>query len=100
MIEHDEATEWWWIDYLENEMELHMERDLELLLQHSAEDRAAFEHFRVLREWLRGSDPVGNWPVEERVKRVEANVMEAIGPLEAPGSRYSALNVDTKSLRV
>jgi hypothetical protein len=33
---------------------------------------------KVLREWLRDSDPVAGWPIEERCARVRRNVMAAI----------------------
>lgn len=71
-------TEWWWIDYLENELDIVLEKDLELLLQHSQEDRDSFENFRLLKEWIRESDPVMDWPIEERAKKVRAHVMAAI----------------------
>jgi len=74
-------TEWWWIDYLENELESALEKDLETLLQHSQEDRDSFENFRLLKQWVRESDPVAGWPVEERTQRMRANVMAAIADL-------------------
>lgn len=75
-------TEWWWIDYLENEMEVGLEKDLQLLLQHSQEDRDSFERFRILKEWLRDSDSVKGWPIEDRLVRVHKGVMQAIEQLE------------------
>lgn len=93
-------TEWWWIDYLENELEPVLERDLGLLLEVSEEDRDSFENFRLLKQWVRESDPVGDWPVEERCARMRKNVMNAIEAEEME----TALNkpqrwADTKSLR-
>jgi hypothetical protein len=73
-----EPTDWWWIDYLENEMSPSLESDLLSLLQHSDEDRTTFEHFRLLREWLRGSDPVHHWPMEARIERMHNRVMQEI----------------------
>ena len=75
-------TDWWWIDYLENELELSLERDLEMLLQHSQEDRDSFENFRLLKQWVKESDPVAAWPLEERAERMRKNVMAAIADAE------------------
>jgi len=75
-------TEWWWIDYLEDELDSSLEKDLGLLLEHSQEDRDSFENFRLLRQWVRESDTIAGWPVEERLKRVRANVMAAVEHLE------------------
>jgi hypothetical protein len=77
-----EDIEWWWIDYLENELDSVLENDLLTLLQHSQEDRESFENFRLLKQWVRESDPVGSWPLEERTHRMRANVMAAIADLE------------------
>jgi hypothetical protein len=71
-------TEWWWIDYLENELDSSLEADLEMLLQHSQEDRDSFENFRLLKQWVRESDPVLNWPIEARLERARAKIMNAI----------------------
>ena len=73
-----EPTDWWWIDYLEDEMSPSLEHDLQSLLQHSDEDRNTFERFRLLREWLRGSDPIHQWPLEARVVRMHQKVMQEI----------------------
>ncbi len=75
-------TEWWWIDYLENEFDAVMEKDLETLLQYSQEDRDSFENFRLLKQWLGESDPIAAWPLEERTKRMRASVMAAIADAE------------------
>jgi hypothetical protein len=94
MSDESGATEWWWIEYLENEMEPGMEKDLELLLQHSEEDRTSFEHIRLLREWLGGCDPVRDWPLEDRLTRMRRKVMREIEKDKA------YLKEATKSLRV
>ena len=82
MEDSNKETEWWWIDYLEDELDPVLERDLELLLDHSQEDRDSFENFRLLKQWIRESDPVANWPIEERLKRTRAKVMASISELE------------------
>ena len=82
MEDSNKETEWWWIDYLEDELDPGLEGDLQLLLDHSQEDRDSFENFRLLKQWIRESDPVANWPIEERLKRTRAKVMAAIGELE------------------
>lgn len=81
-MDSQKETEWWWIDFLENEFEPTLEQDLELLLTHSQEDRDSFENFRLLKQWLRASDPVGAWPLEDRLERVRTNVMNAIAKVE------------------
>ena len=75
-------SEWWWIDYLENELDAVLEKDLELLLHHSQEDRDSFENFRLLKQWIKESDPVGDWPVEARTDKMRASVMAAIANVE------------------
>lgn len=70
--------EWWWIDYLEDELDSALEKDLELLLEHSQEDRDSFENFRLLKQWLSESDPVKDWPLEERLPKLRRNIMAAI----------------------
>lgn len=76
---------WYWIEFLENEMDPSLERDLELLLEHSQEDRDIFENFRLLKEWLVGSDPVGDWPLDSRLRKVRREVMRAVEHLPPPG---------------
>lgn len=71
-------TEWWWIDYLENEFDPSLEKDLLLLLEHSPEDRESFENFRILKQWVKESDPVCEAEVESRLDRLRRNVMAAI----------------------
>lgn len=75
-------TEWWWIDYLENELDAALEKDLATLLHHSQEDRDSFENFRLLRQWIKESDPVAGWPIEARADKMRANVMAAIANVE------------------
>lgn len=75
-------TEWWWIDYLENEFDSSLEKDLETLLQHSQDDRDSFENFRLLKAWLSESDPIAGWPIEERCARMRGHVMTAIEGLQ------------------
>lgn len=78
MSEDEQSLAWWWIDYLENEMDPGVEKDLEFLLESCEEDRSTFEYFRLIREWLRFSDPIGDWPIEERLTRVRCKVMREI----------------------
>ena len=93
---------WWWIDYLENELEPGLERDLQLLLEHSQEDRDSFNNFCLLRQWVRESDPVLAWPLETRLARVRTNVMNAIEGLEFEPEHESAVQPvrSTNSLRI
>jgi hypothetical protein len=71
-------TDWWWIDYLENELDVALERDLESLLKHSAEDRDTFENFRLLKEWVKASDTVNATEIEARLPRTRARIMAEI----------------------
>lgn len=99
IIEDPEKVEWWWIDYLENEMDPGVEKDLELLLEHSQEDRDSFENFRLLKQWLADCDSATDAEIEERLGRMRRNVMAAIeGDEIAPAPRDYLL--ETKSLRV
>jgi hypothetical protein len=93
-------TEWWWIDYLENELDSSLEADLELLLQHSQEDRDSFENFRLLKQWVRESDPILNWPIEERLERARAKIMSAIEDMRQEKAPEKIQDLPaTKSLR-
>ena len=78
MEDSRKETEWWWIDFLENELEPSLKADLELLLEHSQEDRDSFESIRLLKQWVGESDPVGDWPVDARLDRIRRKVMQAI----------------------
>lgn len=50
--------DWWWIDFLENDLDPSTLPDIEYLLTHSESDQAEFERWRSLRQWVRESDPV------------------------------------------
>lgn len=101
MEDTSHETEWWWIDYLENEMDPSLDKDLELLLEHSQEDRDAFENFRLLKEWLRESDPVADWPIEARLERVRRNIMMTVNQESSSSeSQWFAPPPETKSLSV
>lgn len=104
MSKQEVTEDWWWIDYLENEMDPSLEQDLQMLLDGSQEDRDAFESYRVLKEWLLGSDPIADWPLESRLRSVRRKVMEAIETIEpvAVADEYHvpAVNAAGKSLRV
>lgn len=71
-------TEWWWIDYLENELDPALDKDLELLLEHSQEDRDSFEKFRLLKQWVSESDPALEVDIDGRLDRLRAKVMRAV----------------------
>lgn len=75
--------DWWWIDFLECELDASLEKDIELLLEKSQEDRDNFETFRLLRAWVKESDAVNEAEIEERAVRLRAGVMDAIAK-EAP----------------
>ncbi len=91
MEEPMKDVDWWWIDYLENEMDPAVEKDLESLLMNSEEDQKSFESFRLLKEWLVGSDPIGDWPLESRLRKVRRRVMHAIDQIEDEKKRESYL---------
>ena len=95
MSETEKDLAWWWIDYLENEMDPGLDQDLEFLLNHCEEDRLSFEHFRLLREWLRDSDPIRDWPIDERLTRLRCKVMR-----EIERESHFEESRATKSLRV
>lgn len=74
--------DWWWIDFLEDELEASLEKDIELLLEKSQEDRDNFETFRLLRKWVKESDSVNEAEIEAHAVRMRAGVMEAIAKEE------------------
>lgn len=76
-------TEWWWIDYLENELDATLEKDLELLLEHSQEDRDSFENFRLLKQWVRESDPAAEYDIEAAATRTHTKIMGAVNRLQS-----------------
>lgn len=70
--------EWWWIDFLENELDPMLDKDLQMLLEHSGEDRQTFETFRLLKQWLSESDPIKDWPVGDRLPRMRSRIMSVV----------------------
>lgn len=50
-----------------------LEKEVEALFE-----EISFEDLRQLRDWLRDCDPVGDWPVEERLERMRSKVMKEI----------------------
>ena len=90
------SDDWWWIDFLEDELDPMLDNDLVMLLEHSGEDRESFESFRLLKQWLKESDPIEGWPIEARLKRMRDNIMLAIEetpaevrPVEKPVEKKS-----------
>lgn len=73
-------SEWWWIDYLEDELDPSLEQDLQLLLDHSQDDRDSFENFRLLKQWVRESDPAPSDAAafDRALDRLRAGVRYAI----------------------
>jgi hypothetical protein len=90
MEKSSEDTEWWWIDYLEDEFDPGVEAELQLLLEHSQEDRNRFENFRILRKWIKDSDPADELCQESRLARLRQNVMAAVAASPAAGEAESA----------
>lgn len=94
-VSHSE-DEWWWIDFLENELDPMLDKDLQTLLDHSASDRDTFESFRLLKYWLKDSDPIEGWPIEARLERIRKNVMKAVNETPktaAPRGRESEIQL-------
>lgn len=87
MGEDEKDTDWWWIDYLEGEMDAQIEEDLLLLLDHSEKDREAFDSFRLIREWVRDSDPARSleWSSSE-LDRGRRQIMSQIQGLDTQES--------------
>ncbi len=68
--------EWWWME---------KEKEAKEVLQWMRTDvgqAAQISKSRWLKNWVRESDPVGSWPVDERLERIRSNVMSAIADLE------------------
>jgi hypothetical protein len=70
---------------LEDELDSGLETDLETLLAHSAEDRDSFENFRLLKAWVKDSDPLAELDIETRLRRVHARVMAEVMKMPQPG---------------
>lgn len=49
---------WWWIDYMEGELDPTTHPDIEFLLEKSPADREEFESWRTLKSWVREVDPI------------------------------------------
>lgn len=90
------SEDWWWIDFIENELDPILDKDLELLLEHSSEDRETFESFRLLKHWLKNSDPALGQPVEGRLDRTRARIMEEVNkrPAYSEAAAVSVLGAD------
>ena len=80
-------TEWWWIDYLENDLDPTTAADIEYLLNNSESDQDEFERWRLLRMWVQESDPAirggESWRSEELVAH-KNRIMDAVNALEIP----------------
>lgn len=51
---------WWWIDYMEGELDPTTHPDIEFLLEKSPVDREEFESWRTLKTWVKEVDPAGH----------------------------------------
>lgn len=58
------------------ELEPMLKKDLVWLLKNL--DQMPIETFRLLKQWLSESDPVLEWPLEERLPRIRARVMDVV----------------------
>lgn len=52
------GEDWWWIDYIEGELDPTTHPDVEFLLEKSKADREEFESWRQLKAWVKEVDPV------------------------------------------
>jgi hypothetical protein len=64
-------SDWWWIDYMENELDPTTHPDIEFLLEKSPADREEFEAWRLLKSWVREVDPVKKETVSWETKELE-----------------------------
>lgn len=48
--------EWWWIDYLEDEVEPDWRKDLEQVLQNSSHAQKTLETFKALKAWVKSTE--------------------------------------------
>ena len=103
MDELEKESEWWWIDYLEDEFPKELEEDLERLLQNSAEDRDRFEKFRLLKQWVKGSDLVTEVEseLEKRLPALRQKIMAEVTKAEVEARSEAELEwvQRTNSLR-
>lgn len=92
MIDDEKESEWWWIDYLEDEFDESINTDLERLLHCSSEDRDLFEAFRTLRSWIKRSDPIeaGDLTLTESSRTREAVMSIILKERRAPKTEESS----------
>lgn len=58
-----DESNWWWIDFMEGELDPSTHPDIEFLLEKSPEDREEYESWRLLRTWIKEVDVTSeiNW---------------------------------------
>lgn len=72
--------DWWWIDYIEGELEPTTLPDVEFLLDKSKSDREEHETWRLLKSWVKEVDPIGKKEVwsKEDLKRLRGETLKAL----------------------
>lgn len=75
------GEDWWWIDYMEGELDAATHPDIEFLLEKSKTDREEFESWRLLKSWVKEVDPVkkdkAEWS-ERELKSLKAGILDQL----------------------
>lgn len=83
--------DWWWIDYIEGELEPTTVPDVEFLLDKSKSDREEHETWCLLKSWVKEVDPIGKKEIWSKsdLAELKDEVMKGLGS-----------QVDAQSLQV
>ncbi len=89
MSDSNPESNWWWVDYMEGELDPTTHPDIEFLLEKSADDREEFESWRTLRAWVKDVDPAQN---KELWSSAELNVLkdDILKSIEAEERKFNA----------
>jgi hypothetical protein len=81
MNKKDQESEWYWVDFMEDDIDESLKEDLSLILEHSKAKKDILTDFRAIREIVAASD----LQVDEnpgRFSRIQNNVMSRIQQLD------------------
>lgn len=87
-----EDTDWWWIDYMEGELDPTTLPDVEFLLEKSSSDRKNFESWQLLKSWVKEVDessPAGELWSDSELSELKAKTLRAVHPSKVQSSRES-----------
>jgi len=94
----NEDTDWWWIDYMEGELEPTTLPDIEFLLEKSPADRQNFESWQLLKSWVKEVDEAS--PSECLWSEAELSQLKLKTMSSLPSKSKGACQSSEVSLRV